>query len=63
MGVDWKNVYETLRVTTMQYRTIRYKVITRIVGTNSLLEKMRIRNTDACEHCEQRENIEHKFWH
>ena len=47
----------------MQYRTIRYKVITRIVGTNSLLEKMKIKNTDACEHCMERENIENKFWY
>ena len=63
MGADWKNVYATLRDTPMQYRTIRYKVITRILGTNSLLEKMSIRNTDACEHCAQREDIEHKFWY
>lgn len=62
-GVDWKNIYATLRDTPMQYRHIRYKVITRIVGTNSLLQKMRIKNTSACEYCAQRENIEHKFWH
>ena len=47
----------------MQYRSTRYKIITRIVATNSLLEKMKITDTNACEYCKERENIEHKYWH
>ena len=59
--INWNNVYTCLRNTPMQYRYIRYKIITRIVGTNSLLERMKIKDTDRCEECSLRENIEHKF--
>ena len=60
--VNWKDIYACLRNTPVQYRAIRYKIISRIVGTNSLLERMQIKTTDACDYCMQRENIEHKFW-
>ena len=61
--LNWTNIYECLKYTPVQYRSMRYKIITRIVGTNSLLEKMKIKSTDSCEECLQRENIEHKFWY
>ena len=60
---NWENTYSRLKDTPVQYRNTRYKVITRIVGTNSLLKKMKIRDTDACGYCMVRENIEHKFWY
>ena len=60
---NWANIYECLKYTPVQYRYVRYKIITRIVGTNSLLEKMKVKDTDCCEECSQRENIEHKFWY
>ena len=61
--VDWDKIYECLRSTPVQYKSIRYKIMTRIVGTNSLLERIQIKETDACDYCMQRENIEHKFWY
>ena len=60
---NWSNIYICLRSTPVQYKYIRYKIIARIVGTNSLLERMNIKNTDRCEECALRENIEHKFWY
>ena len=61
--INWKMVYQGLKNTPVQYRSTRYKVITRTVATKSLLEKMKITNTSMCDKCTQRENIEHKFWH
>lgn len=60
---NWNNIYACLQNTPMQYRAIRYKIITRIVGTNSLLERIKIKDSDVCDYCKRRENIEHKFWY
>ena len=62
-GVNWRQIYASLMNTPMQYRAVRYKIITRIVGTNSLLKYIKVRATDTCDYCELRENIEHKFWY
>ena len=62
-GINWKKAYQCLKNTPIQYRSTRYKVITRTVATKSLLEKMKITSTGMCDKCTQRENIEHKFWH
>ena len=62
-AVDWEQIYTSLTNTSLQYREIRYKIIARTVGTNSLLKYMKLRTTDACDYCGHRENIEHKFWY
>ena len=47
-GINWEQIYQCLQDTPVQYRSTRYKVITRIVTTNSSLEKMRIKNPISC---------------
>ena len=61
--VNWTEVYEALRTYPVQYKSNRYKIITRIAATKSLLVKMKIAQTDVCEYCTERENLEHKYWH
>ena len=62
-GVNWQDIYRSLGNTPQQYRAIRYKILTRTVGTNSFLNKIELRETDSCDHCMLWENIEHKFWY
>ena len=61
--VNWKTVYASLRDTPIQYRSTRYKIVSRIAVTNSLLNKMNIKDSDSCENCAEKESLEHKFWH
>ena len=42
---------------------VRYRIIHRILGTNSLLIKMKITDDPLCSFCKQsEENLEHFFW-
>jgi hypothetical protein len=44
-------------------RMFQYKVIHRFLATNSYLMKVKIKDSDLCDHCETAsETIEHLFW-
>ena len=62
--IDWVEVYKlNLKLTSVAYQTLQYKIWTRIVATNRLLYQMGITETSKCERCrESVDTIVHKFW-
>ena len=44
-------------------RLLQYKILHRIFPTNSLLSKMKIKESNTCEYCEKVDDIEHYFFH
>ena len=61
-SLNWSEIYLTLKETPMQYRSMKYKIITRLLVTNSLLKRMNIKNSDECEVCGQLDSIQHRVW-
>ena len=66
LGLEWKDIYlnNVLATSSMRYRSIQYKIITRTHVTQNLLYRIGISESGYCVRCrEVKENIEHKFWH
>ena len=63
--LEWSNVYGFVLNATKYtaYRTLHYKIVTRIEITNVLLRKMGLENSSSCKRCHrQEETLVHKFW-
>ena len=62
--IDWVEVYKlNMKLTSVAYQALQYKIWTRIVATNRLLYQMGITETSKCERCrESVDTIVHKFW-
>ena len=62
--IDWVEVYKlNMKLTSVAYQALQYKIWTRIVATNRLLYQMGIKETSKCERCrESVDTIVHKFW-
>ncbi len=64
-GFSWTYVFRLPFKTTLdtQLRFFQYRINHRILGTNSLLHKIGIRNTNSCTFCQREsETIEHLLW-
>ena len=42
---------------------LHWKIVMNIYPTSIILSKMKIRNSDLCEHCRVRDTLEHFFFH
>ena len=65
-NICWQDVYKNIFEATVSssYRSLHYKIITRIQVTNTLLYRMGIEDSDKCDNCHNvRDTLEHKFWH
>lgn len=62
--IDWLKVYEAnLRLISVKYRTLQYKILTKIVATKRLLYQMGITVSYRCDRCTQCiDTIMHRFW-
>ena len=63
--LEWPDIYTNVINATRCsiYRTLHYKIITRIEVTNILLQKMGIEESNMCRRCQAtEETILHKFW-
>ena len=60
-GIERKKYLRILENMRPHSTDLCQKKITQIIGTNSLLEKMKIKSTYSSEECVQRENTEHKI--
>ena len=63
--IDWKRVYQTIFRTTIdtKLRNFQYKYIMRIIPTNKMLMKYKIKPSNLCEFCGmQIESQRHLFW-
>ena len=61
----WKTVYQIPYKcsTDTTLRSFQYKILTRIIPTNKLLYKYKIKPSNTCEFCSSYvETIEHIFW-
>ena len=64
-NVNWREIYTSAYRATQSVRLqmLQYKIITRTVATNILLNRMGVVETDKCMRCNRyRETIEHRFW-
>ena len=64
--LDWKQIYSVpakcCHNTKMHW--FQFRIIHRIIATNDLLLKMKIRQNNLCSFCNlEEEKIEHLFWH
>ena len=62
---DWETIYQTPFQCTKnnKYIIFQYKILHRILSTNSLLYKCRLKETHLCSFCnETKETILHLFW-
>ena len=62
--IDWVEVYKhNMKLTSIAYQALQYKILTKIVATNRLLYQIGITGTPMCERCrESVDTIVHKFW-
>ena len=62
--IDWVEVYKhNMKLTSIAYQALQYKILTKIVATNRLLYQIGITETPRCERCrESVDTIVHKFW-
>ena len=64
-NIAWKDVYKNNMQATssMYYRSVQYKIITRIHVTQRVLYRIGATESNSCNRCRGTEdNIEHKFW-
>ena len=64
-NLNWKEIYCLPFITTKSSKLqwFQYRIIHRILGTNSLLYKINQKPNDKCSFClEEVERIEHIFW-
>ena len=62
---NWEEIYLSLHQCTKNTKliTFQYKILNRILSTNSLLMKCKLKETDLCSFCnETKESILHLFW-
>ena len=62
---EWNCIFELpfLITNDVKVQWFQYRIIHRILGTNSLLNKMKITDDPLCTFCKQsEENLEHLFW-
>ena len=62
---EWNCIFELpfLITNDVKVQWFQYRIIHRILGTNSLLNKMKIIDDPLCTFCKQsEENLEHLFW-
>jgi hypothetical protein len=63
--LHWKEIYRLPFITakSSKLRWFQYRIIHRILGTNSLLYEINQKPNDKCSFClEEVETIEHIFW-
>ena len=64
--ICWRDAYKNIFVATTStpYRSLHYKIVTRIQVTNALLYRMGIVDSGQCFQCRiAPDTLEHKFWH
>ena len=64
--ICWQDIYKNILEASSlsSYRSLHYKIITRIQVTNLLLYRMGISDSSYCTKCGNiRDTLEHKFWH
>ena len=63
--IDWKEVYMLNRRTSasIKYKVFQYKILTRIVVTNRLLQSMGLTSSYMCNRCNSHvDTVVHRFW-
>ena len=63
--IDWKEIYKLNKCTSelTTYTAFQYKILTRIVVTNRLLQSMGIKSSFLCDRCNlSADTITHRFW-
>lgn len=63
--MNWKTCFLKLhKINDVKLKWLQLRIIHRILGTNVILKKMRITNSEQCTFCKQeRDSIAHLFWH
>ena len=57
----WMAAFDSTIETRLQI--LHWKILMNIYPTSIILSKMKIRNSDLCEHCRVRDTLEHFFFH
>ena len=62
--IDWIEVYElNQKSISSVYRTLQYKILTKITATNQLLYQIGRKSSYTCDRCETSiDTVTHKFW-
>ena len=62
--IDWVEVYElNEKSISSVYRTLQYKILTKITATNQLLYQIGRKSSYTCDRCETSiDTVTHKFW-
>ena len=63
--INWKNIYSNTFISTtdLQLRNFQYKFLMRIIPTNVLFLKYKIKNSNLCDFCNMNiESNKHMFW-
>ena len=64
LGIDISGHYDIALKSTKEsrLRLLHFKILHNIYPTNILLHKMKVKSSDACEHCRVPDYIEHFFY-
>ena len=63
--IDWKTVYNNTFISTIdsKLRNFQYKYLMRIIATNDMLLKFKIKTSNVCDFCNMHvETAKHLFW-
>ena len=56
----WENLFRFVKETKLQ--EIQWKILHNIFPTNVILNRMGIKNSEKCYHCEEKDHLEHYFY-
>ena len=56
----WENLFRFVKETKLQ--EIQWKILHNIFPTNVILNRMGIKNSEKCDHCEEKDHLEHYFY-
>lgn len=63
--VEWaeitRSIYKATRETKMQ--TLHFRILNRIVPCNAFLARIRVKNSDVCERCDEVDSLAHFFYY
>lgn len=63
--IDWAEIYSDLYtdISSVQLQMLQYKILSKIIATNTLLHRIGIKDNDRCTRCNLgRDTVIHKFW-